>query len=255
DWQTGGFRFSEPFRKGDGTSKGPMTGPGPFAEPSLKGEAGQMLTLTAGLDAGATPRRPSGRIKTAGADYSARQLTWWQVGEEQPALSAYISYELLRGRLFQLPVLLPSGWEVERVELLPRDTLRNWTILSDKGRQILLVDLVRGLAPGPAASPQLRVWLKGPKGQGARSRVPLAFPDVVPWSLRPQEGAPLGPRVHEGVLAISVSSNYQATPRETSAPAGPPPRPSQGPEKRSALPWGELVPDLYYTYRRQAPDG
>ena len=60
--------------------------------------------------------RPSARIQVPGPEYKVRQLLWWQIDAERPVLTAQLTYEVLNGRLFALPVTLPAGWEVEQVE-------------------------------------------------------------------------------------------------------------------------------------------
>lgn len=236
DWQPGGFRPGESVPP-DGTPARPT-----------RPETVQQITLVATLEAGSNPRRPSARLKMQGAEYRLRQQSWWQVGPERNLLTSFFTYEVLRGRLFQLPLLLPPGFEVERLELSPRELLRHWTVYPDKGRSTLLVDLQRGLPSAMPAGPQLKVWLRANRPQ----RGPLPFPDLVPVAQRLQEGTALIPRLQEGGLAISVDPHYQAV---LSSPAPPGFVPDGPLAQRANLPWGDQVPDYYYPYRRQALDG
>src|SRR5207249_2515668 len=56
DWQPAGFRTTRAIFQADGW---------------------QVLTLFAGLDAGAHPPRPTGRVLTPGPEYKVRQISWW----------------------------------------------------------------------------------------------------------------------------------------------------------------------------------
>ena len=69
----------------------------------------------------------------------------------QPALMLYLYYDVSHGQLFQLPVQLPAGWEIDHVETGP--ALRTWDVWDDypdKGKATLLVDLPRPVTPGDA---------------------------------------------------------------------------------------------------------
>src|SRR5262249_20933314 len=85
---------------------------------------GQNLTLVGGGlgtegKSGSTPPRPQVRLQTHGVEFRARQLSWWRCDAAGMALTAQIGWEVSQGQLFQLPVLLPAGWSVERVEMSP----------------------------------------------------------------------------------------------------------------------------------------
>jgi hypothetical protein len=242
-WQSGGFRLTQSRTDPDGS---------------------QALTLAGGgLASGNGPQRPSARLLTSGVDFRVRQLTWWQAGPAPPgengpggggsrALTVQLTYDVLRGHLFQLPVALPPGWEVDRLHLSPPDLLRDWGVRPEAGRPVLRIDLQRPVSspvPGPSPGtrdqgPRLTVWLrpapgqgpaKGP-GPGTRDELSFPFPDVVP----------LGARLREGGLAIDCDeSAYEARP-DTRAPATTPDE--EGP-------WGKQVPAYFYPYRGQAVPG
>src|SRR5207247_7973621 len=106
----------------------------------------QVLTLLGGGVEAETPlQRPHARLQSQTAEFLARQLAWWQVGPEHSALTVQIAYAATRGQMFQLPVLLPKGWDVDGVELTPADSLRNWSSRAREDGSLLLVDLKRPL--------------------------------------------------------------------------------------------------------------
>lgn len=237
DWQSGGFRFAE------------AGGVEPMPGPMLKGakpDGVQVLTLLAGLEAGPNPRRPSALVRSSGAEYIVRQHSWWQVGPEKQSLTCRLTYEMNRGRIFQLPVWLPAGWDLERVEITPKDLLRNSTLQSEKGRTLLVVDLQHGLAPSSAAPPSLQLRLRPTPTRNGSGRGPWLIPDVVP----------VGARLCEGGLAISVDPLYQATVTTPSADYhSDGQRVIQGTSPSGPLPWGEQAPDFHYPFRQQTPKG
>jgi hypothetical protein len=185
------------------------------------------------------PRRPSARIRSAPADFQVRQTTWWQLQPDRPLLVAEIAYAVSRGRLFQLPLQLPAGWSVERVDMSPPECLRNWTVTSEGGRSILQVDLQQPLAPAMMPLPVLKVWLQAPPLKIAASGLNLPFPDLVP----------LGPRLREGALGISLSPLVQATVTASTVATAP----EIEPGRREV--WGDELPDYYFAYRGPAVEG
>ena len=173
DWKSGGFRLLRTAFQADGK---------------------QVLSLSAPLESGPNPERPSARFPVVGPDYKARQLTWWQIGcagqtggvpmptarpETCPAiLTTQIAYEVNRGKLFRLPLLLPLGWEVETVDCVPADLLRHWSV--DKGKPpLLLAELVRGVEAGTTARLLVRAALHAADegaGHGSVVAVPRRGP-------------------------------------------------------------------------------
>jgi hypothetical protein len=183
--------------------------------------------------------RPGGRILSQGFDCLARQHTWWQIGPRGSTLTSLVRYEVERGRLFQLRLGIPPGWEVDQVQAGPDDhVLRSWAPLADSRRTILLVDLDRALRP--QAPVQLTVRLRSPVGRSVPSAGQvLAFPDV----------EPLDAHLRQGALGISVNSLYQALPRNASVPLVVPDEP--GPEKP---PWENQTLGFYYPFRATIPN-
>ncbi|MBV9122178.1 MAG: hypothetical protein JO112_02300, partial [Planctomycetes bacterium] len=153
NWQPGDFRITRP--------------PGPeAASDPAKTDGWLVFGLTANLsEAVAGPRRPRAVLKIVGPSYRVRQLSWWQISPDASTLTTQLSYDIDRGQLFRLPLRLPADWEVGSVELSPLNLLRNWTVSSDQGQRLLLVDLQRPLSPAPAGGPaappaRLRVQLR-----------------------------------------------------------------------------------------------
>jgi hypothetical protein len=248
NWRPGGFRFASP------------TGRPATHKPAEE----QVLRLVVGADAQGKVQRPGAGVKSPALDFRARQMAWWQVGPEQATLTAQITYEVTRGRLFRLPVRLPPRWKVEQVELTPTDLLQQVS-LSPGCDPVLVVDLQHPLGPSVAARLTLRLRAEpgwdAPGGAGAtpspllalfpaaaRGIVAAVRPVVSPVEPAGQGGVslpfpevvPLDARLREGALAISVDPAYQAsvTPGEDlSAPAD---------EKG---PWAGHPVDFYYPYR------
>ncbi|HZT83001.1 MAG TPA: hypothetical protein VFA26_22415, partial [Gemmataceae bacterium] len=136
------------------------------------------------------------------------------------------------GRLFQLPLGLPPGWRVDRVELSQAGLLRDWRVRPDGGRPTLLVDLNRPLAAAVGAA-RLTVRLSLPP---PRSGLSWAFPDVVP----------LGARLREGGLAVDFDERAFLPDIATAAVAGDPVEDG---------PWGKSPPDRFYPYHGQPVAG
>jgi hypothetical protein len=229
NWQAGDYRLTQSAAE-----------PGGWQAFSLVG---------GGLEKGQAVKRPSLRLGAQPADFKVRQQLWWQVGTSASSLTAWLHYDVMRGRLFQLPVALPPGWEVDRVEMSPPDLLRNWSVRQEGAQHHLLVDLQRALRPPrgsaadtrPAAT-RLTVRLRpigravGPE-PGGTPGPRLPFPDV----------EPLGARFREGALAIDVDDFfYQAAVDKATQAAS---------AVDEAGPWRDQIPDFFYRFRSAAPVG
>jgi hypothetical protein len=214
--------------------------------------------------AGTTPvARPELQLKPFAVEFRARQLAWWRIrrpagvsapgqppgsgrGEE---LIVQIEYDLQAGQLFQLPVELPAGWEVGSVALTgePGQQLRNYSTRSEKGRSILLVDLLRPLRPavprpgaarGTAPRPTLLLRLF-PTQPGSVAGRDLPFPDPVP----------LGARFREGALGIDVDEEvYEARIRFLKGGMR-----AEVPD--ASGPWKEDLPGFYRAYQGSRVEG
>jgi hypothetical protein len=225
-----------------------------MSKPDTARPAGaQNLTLMGGGlgtegKAGNTPRRPQVRLQTHGVEFRARQLSWWRCDAAGMALTAQIGWEVSQGQLFQLPVLLPTGWSVERVEMSPARLLRNSRVRSAGGRSTLYVDLTEPLGPrtsgaerpGEAAVPRgrvptLTVHLRPEKAGPVTPRT-IPLPDPVP----------LGARFREGALALNCDEQLFHLEVQTTAERS---------EPDSEGPWDQRLPEHYYRYRGQALTG
>jgi hypothetical protein len=208
DWQPGRYRLLKSTTATDGTQEIVWQGPGV-------------------VDAAS---RPGARVLAEGAAVRTRQRAWWEIGPHSSQLTADITYEVTRGRIFHLPVRLPPGWQVEGVELSPALPFQWYPAEGVKETQ-LRVDLQQALTP--AQSARLTVRLRAPPPPAGAGRVALDLP-----RLRPLHGGP-----HEGALAISVDAFYEAQ--------GPPG--GTAPERDG--PWGVQVPTFFYPYRDEPPGG
>ena len=209
--------------------------------------AWQVLALVStGFDGEAGPRRPTVRLKSEGCDYRVRQLSWWQVCAGNSMLTVQLIPEVERGRLFHLPLLLPSGWQVDQVDLVPANSPPNWAVVPEKGRYILVVDMPQALAPtAGTAPPRLTVRLRSlpfsePAAVNGKEKLPpaLPFPDLLC----------LDARFRQGALGISIDPAYQAN-AQCRQPAAVAPLSEKDP------PWGRQTLDYYYAYRGLATDG
>ncbi len=239
--------------------------PGTSGDAEQAGRSVRLTLVGGGLQAekpsGGQPApsdRPRATLQVAGADFRARQLAWWQIGSGM-LLTLQIGYEVQNGVLFQLPVLLPPDWEMERVEMNLSGLLRSWSVRPVAGRPLLLVDLLRPLAaeearpdrslprldpvgngdagaaarahpatPGRLRTPTLTVQLR-PTTPGAVTGRDLRFPDAVP----------LGARLPEGALVLDFDEQtYRATIRTSAEPS----------EPDEEGPWGKQ-PAYFYRYQ------
>jgi hypothetical protein len=275
-WDPGSFRPApaapgEPdggAPRGAGTST--IRSAGGSATGGRAGRSQRLVLIGGGLEpetAGprpAPPARPQAQLQVAGADFRARQLAWWQIGSDL-SLTLQIVYEVNRGRLFQLPVLLPPGWQVELVEMNPAGLLRSWSERPVQGRSLLLVDLLRPLVsdeemrperdltrldsgrpedaagltgmaePGPRMPTRMKVQLR-PTRPGPVTGRDLPFPDAVP----------LGARLREGVLAVDFDEQTYRAAVTTSAETS---------EPDEEGPWGRQAPAYFYRYSGSAVAG
>ncbi len=206
--------------------------PGGFRLVEAKGDAdGQTVKLVGGLIDGGDSKpgaRPTARVRARGTDFRARQLALWKADPEHPSLTAQITYEVQRGRLFRLPLELPAGYEdIEGLKTEPAKLLRNWETRSERGKTVLFVDLTQPLAPDGKLTLLVRLRPAAPQPGG----LAWPIPDLVP----------LGARLREGGLAIDFDEQRfegHVTGAVLSAAR---------PEEEG--PWGGTPPDYYGTYR------
>jgi hypothetical protein len=214
-WQPGGFRLVGTSTSQDGL---------------------QILTLV-GTEANLAlqPARPAAQVRTQGVDFLARQRTWWQIGSQGSSLTAEITYEVSRGSLIELPVVLPNGWQVNDVAMEPKELLRNWVPVSTGGRSTVVVDLQHGLTPRQQA--RLTILLHSNEGRTMPADgAVFDFPE-----LAPQDSC-----VREGILAITVDPLLEATLLRA-------PLPAMAPD--SAGPWGPTHATFTFHARNQPITG
>jgi hypothetical protein len=214
----------------------------------------QVLTLSGG--ALSPLRRPAVRLQAFGVDFSTHQLTWWRCDAGGMALTVQIGWEVSQGQLFQLPVRLPAGWNVEKVEMSPAALLRDWHLRKAAGNTTLFINLTSPLEPPlrgksearnpkseigssvsdlPRRLPTLTVYLR-PTGSGPFTEKRFAFPDA----------APVGARFREGALALDCDEQLFHLQVQTTA---------ERTEPESEGPWGQKLPEYYYRYRGQPVTG
>ncbi len=217
----------------------------------------QVLTLSGG--GLGPPRRPTIQLRAHRVEFSTQQLTWWRCNAGGMSLTVQIGWDVSQGQLFQLPVLLPAGWEVEKVEMAPPYWLRDWHVRKADDKVTLFADLANALGPQPSRGtdrtgepaqnsslfassasggirpPALTVQLR-PTGAGQLTEQRLGFPDAVP----------LGARFREGALALSCDEQLFYIHVQTSAERS---------EPESEGPWGQQLPGYYYRYRGQPVTG
>lgn len=223
DWRPGNFRF--------------MPVPGP-TEPD--DWLAFCLTRSGPSAATGTGARPSARLRMQTPEVRVRQLAWWQIGNAS-SLTVQVQYEVAREKVFQLPLLLPRGWQVDQVRTTPGELMRHWNVVSEKGQRRLVVDLQKGLEPSgnpqpgtPQAQLTVRLRPENPNAQPAVHRA-LAFPHLLP----------LGAYLREEVLGISIDPVFDA---EVHTTAGTLSTDEKGP-------WGRQSPDHVYAARGQVVEG
>jgi hypothetical protein len=258
--------------------------PGDFELQKTVAEAsgGQTLILQSmGRDAepgAADPRRPTAQIKLQRADFRVRQMSWWKVGPNDTSLTSQLTYEVERGQLFRLAVLLSPGWKIERVDLAPRELMQHWTELqAEGGHTTLSVDLLRPLEP--TAPCRLTVQMRMPLAPSAR-----AGPESVGfYELELPRLKPEGTLFSEGALGISLDPSFRATVNPLSPATAPQlvaervqgagassetttfasalsqalslPLSHASALSLSELPWGTNSLDYYYPFRGQPVTG
>ncbi len=211
--------------------------PGSFRLSSLdldRATGGQVLTLLGGGSIEPT-RRPTARLQAYGVEFATHQLTWWRCDASGMALTVQIGWEVSQGQLFQLPVLLPAGWNVEKVEMAPAALLRDWYVRKAGGNATLFVNLANPIEPSLRRLPALTVHLR-PANPGPFTEKRLPFPDAVP----------LGARFREGALALDCDEQLFHLQVHTRA---------ERTEPENEGPWGQRLPEYYYRYRGQNVTG
>jgi hypothetical protein len=199
------------------------------------------------------PRRPRFGVAAGESSFRAVQQSWWRLRPDGMSLVVQIDYEVRQGLLFELPLRLPHGWEVEAVETTPADLVRTSAVRADKAGPLLLVDLRKPLGvaarkdergkrkeekdgSSPVVPPfRLTVRLRPARAEPITDR-DIPFPDV----------APVGAPFREGGLAIDPDEQVHRAAFRTAAAAA---------EPTGEGPWGKLAPSVYYPYKGGAITG
>src|SRR5262249_55488835 len=107
--------------------------PGTFrlVDSTTAADPGPVVTVPSGLtrsQAGPPPARPRPPRPAS----PGHERLWWQVDPGRMTLAANLALDVTRGPVFQVPLRLPTGWEVERVETDPADLLASWSVRPGK---------------------------------------------------------------------------------------------------------------------------
>jgi hypothetical protein len=185
----------------------------------------QVLTLQAGLIR-TSSGRPTATLRRAGPDYQVREQSRWHVAPDRMTLTAKLAVQVARGPVEAIPIRLPVGWSVERIEADPPDLLAAET--PNAVDQLLRIALQRPLGPGKAAELTLHLARRTPTAVAGETTIP--FPEVIP----------LEARGCDGTIAIHVSPALQATVTglavEPKSPNGNPPNPATDADRSDAPP-------------------
>jgi hypothetical protein len=208
--------------------------PGAFhlADNEITSDGGQILTLTGiELSPDAGHQRPRVEFQTMTPNYRVRQLAWWQIALSGSTLNEQLVYEVTKGHLHQIQLRVPTGWEVEKSELVPTDLARTQTIVPGNSGTVLSIDLQRPLVGGVVPPARLNVVLR-PVQPELVSELAVPFPDLVP----------IGAGFRESSLAISVDPLLQAQVVNARTE----------PAENEKGPWGKQAPDFFFSYRGPA---
>jgi hypothetical protein len=193
--------------------------------------------------------RPLAWIPRQKAEFAARTVMWWQEPFGRSELLIQVDYEVVKGKLFRLPLVLPAGWEVDRVKTDPPALLRDWTIRSENGRKVMEATLQRSLTGEvvSANSPllvqnaaRLTVSMRRVESPSSRSQFhkgrAIPFPEVVVPEARRQSGG----------LAIDWDEQTKQGRIATGAATISPPKDG---------PWGSTSPKAYFLFGEKGLPG
>jgi hypothetical protein len=231
-WQAGNFRLQRSSAEKDG---------------------GQTLTLQSGLQDPSASQRPTAVLRMQDSETRIRQRTWWQIQPGSSTLTTQLIYEVIRGQRFRLPVSVPAGWNVERVELYPAGLLQNWSLVpSGKEASTIFVDLDTPLKKSGAA--RLTIELRAAKDQQpGEGESLLAFPVVAPTDQRQWEGE-LAIGVDSALQGTALASAHSVLPATSGMPEAPLGGAATTRAGTTSLPpftlaaWHTQQPDFYYPF-------
>jgi hypothetical protein len=199
-----------------------------IVETAAEGAGRRLSLLGGGLSTEGKVRRPSLSVRSAPVTFHVRQLTSWRLGLDGSEVTSRLAYRVLQGRVYDLAVALPAGWEAVSAEASPPGLLRGWGV---RPGNVLIAELSR-----PAeAEVGLTLRLQPAKGGPLTGR-DLPLPDL----------APLGARYREGGLGISHDEQDLRARLKSEAQPGIPP--ADGP-------WADGSPEIYLPFAGQPPSG
>jgi hypothetical protein len=213
EWRSGNFRLSDS---------------------TIAADRWQVIALQSGMIRSG-PSRPTARLQPAGVEYRVHERLWWSADAERMRLTAQLTFEVARGPVFQVPLRLPEGWDLERLDADPPDLLAAGYPLAGRptaARPDLTVELQRPLTPGASATLTAHLSRRLP----TTGAVPL--PDVLPVAARGRDGT-LAVRVGIGLQGSAVD----APPADVKAAAD------------AAAPWGDAPADFVFPMRSAPVEG
>jgi hypothetical protein len=166
----------------------------------LTPEQAQVIALEASslLDGSGAQSRPSARFRSSRTEFQVHQAIEWNVGSDRSTLTSKINVDVQRGTLCDLTVRLPPGWEVDRVDALPKELSPTWRVIPGPNTE-LQIQLQQPLTAGAQGEFQLELHQLGPMVEAGRWRT-IAFPDPIP----------LRTFRRQGELTVNVSAAYAA---------------------------------------------
>src|SRR5262249_24825343 len=154
--------------------------------------------------------------KVGAVEFHTRQLTFWRLGPDDMDLTVQLDYQVRQGLLFQLPVQLPPGWEVEAVELTPAQRGPSWGVRPQRNGSLLLVDLRRPLRPREQSGSKVLV----PAGRLVLRLRPAQARPLTGRDLTFPDPLPMGARLREGGLALGFDARVFRARLNTTSPTG-----------------------------------
>lgn len=176
---------------------------------ATEGDGTQVITLAETANDATGSRRPTLSAPAPGLDVHASADYRWQITPRGASLAADFQFTPARGQLFELRVKLPKtfpGYQIESLEVLPPQLLRDWQLVGDS----LVVELTQPLSPMMKARLKLRLQ-SGFRELTTGIRI-LAFPELEPTTATRREGS----------LAIDIDPVFQAQLLSSSVPLASP---------------------------------
>jgi hypothetical protein len=138
-------------------------------------------------------RRPIFALRAPLVEFAVRQENRWRLTAHGSELTSTITYDVSRGRLFDLQLRLPKTgvWQVADIVTEPTDALRKWGVAGN----FINVELAKSASPRTDLKLKVRMQSKEPT---TKTRV-VDFPDL----------EPLGAALRQGSLAIVSDGPYQ----------------------------------------------